>query len=140
MHLQLRWFIHKPISHQYQFRHTVSYWISISFIFGSLLFTTGSAFWIIDDYITTEDYYALVTVAYFAGACAFGTGSYFGYHEVINELQKKHKPQKRVHKRLWLFLSGRKSMHYWTALVFFMGTILYQITVTFDVMKVEFEM
>ena len=49
----------------WQFRQTVSYWISISFIFGSVLFTTGSFFWIIEAYITLSDYYTLVTVAFF---------------------------------------------------------------------------
>lgn len=68
----------------FEVRHTVAYWISISFLFGAILFLSGSIFWLYEDHIETDDVYILVTVGFFVGTIAFLVGSYLGLYEVIN--------------------------------------------------------
>jgi len=54
---------------------TLPYWISVNFLFGSLLYTSGSLAWTFDHYLTPNDYYSLVTVAFFTGGTSFGLGN-----------------------------------------------------------------
>ena len=68
---------------QWRWRHTVSYWVCVCFILGSLLFVSGCAFWYKKyEYEARER--ALVTYPFLAGACCFTCGSYLGVFTAVN--------------------------------------------------------
>eukprot|EP01083_Nonionella_stella_P147866 467168_1 len=112
-------------NYQWEFRHTLSYWVAINYILGALLFTTGSFFWLIEDRLTTTDFYCLVTVAFFAGACCFTMGTYFAYYEVINE-----QTQSSRRKRIFCCYAGKRNINFYAVLTYFIGTICYQLNTT----------
>ena len=115
------------------FRHTVSYWISISFIFGSLLFSTASIFLSMHSSLTQKDKFVLITVAFFAGNTAFLIASFFGWFEVINIQNHQH------NNNMAQTLICNQTINYWTALVFVIGSVLYQISVTCNLLQIQFE-
>ena len=66
----------------YRFRNTISYWIGIFFIEGSLLFVCGAA-----ASMQVESEWrrlGLIEYSYFAGSIFFTLGAYCGFFEVIN--------------------------------------------------------
>jgi len=69
---------------KWSFRQTVAYWISVSFIFGCILFTTGSYFWLISGSLSPSDSYTLVTVAFNVGNLACQIGSYASTICIVN--------------------------------------------------------
>ena len=85
---------------------TLPYWIAISFLFGSVLYTSGSFFWIIDDYLTDNDYFALVTVAFLIGGTAFLVGGYINFYGVINSPDPDEGLKGHPRRRRFFFHSG----------------------------------
>ena len=72
--------------HSHKLRRTLSYWISIMYLEGSLLFIIGATFSmlpLIVDPLKQQKELALVAVPYFAGGIAFLLGSYAGVLEVL---------------------------------------------------------
>lgn len=68
---------------RWRWRHTVSYWVCVSFILGSLLFTAGCAFWY-KHYVFESRKRALVTYPFLLGSVLFTIGSYLGVFQAIN--------------------------------------------------------
>ena len=68
-------------SSEYRFRNTVSYWIAISFMEGSLLFAIGAAAAMFHDLAEWQEK-ALVTCAYFSGGIAFTVGVSEQHHPI----------------------------------------------------------
>jgi len=62
---------------------TLPYWISVNFVFGSLLYTSGSLAWTFDHYLTPNDYYSLVTVAFFTGGTSFGVANFMNLYSQL---------------------------------------------------------
>jgi len=62
---------------------TLPYWISVNFVFGSLLYTSGSLAWTFDHYLTPNDYYSLVTVAFFTGGTSFGLANFMNLYSQL---------------------------------------------------------
>jgi len=79
---------------EWEFRHTLTYWIAITTLIGSILFTLGSFMWLFDDSFTTNTSLALVTYPFLAGGVLFSISSYIAYYEVIND-------QKPDDKQIW---------------------------------------
>lgn len=68
---------------RWRWRHTVSYWVCITFILGSLLFVAGCAFWY-KHYVYESRKRALVTYPFLCGSVMFTLGSYLGLFQAIN--------------------------------------------------------
>jgi hypothetical protein len=69
----------------WKFRRTLSYWIAILYMEGSLLFTLGGAFSMTSlPEKSHADMQALVITPYFIGSICFTVGSYAGVLEVVN--------------------------------------------------------
>jgi len=116
----------------FELRHSISYWISISFLFGAILFFSGSIFWIYDD-VEADDSYILVVVAFFVGTVAFLIGSYLGLYEVIN-IDSSDETR-------YLLPKDKKdcrNMSWIAAMSYFVGCLFYQITVTNDVLQITY--
>jgi len=62
---------------------TLPYWISVQFVFGSVLYTSGSLAWTFDHYLTPNDYYSLVTVAFFTGGTSFGVANFMNLYSQL---------------------------------------------------------
>mmetsp|Transcript_64304 Transcript_64304/g.57817 ORF Transcript_64304/g.57817 Transcript_64304/m.57817 type:complete len:431 (-) Transcript_64304:66-1358(-) len=121
----------KPIK---QSKSNMSYWIYINFIFGSILLTSGSFFWIIDHHLTENDYYTLVTFAWFAGGASFHLGTYSSYYAIINDVNiKENKP-----KRSFCCYAGKKTIGYWIAATYLLGACSYRIPSLCSVLNIQF--
>ena len=73
----------KRDSQDYRFRNTVSFWIAVSFVEGSLLFICGA----LASALALREAWkqrGLVEFAYFAGSLFYTLGSYLGFFQVIN--------------------------------------------------------
>merc|ERR550539_2245098 len=133
----------KSIDYQWQWRHTVSYWISVGGVYGLLPFIVGNTVELFKDeeYISSVDYHTLRHVAFFFGGIANLVAGYCGYHEVINEQNRynpnRHKKSRRT--KIWCILPGDKSLSYWTSLIFLIANVLTLIPKTFAVLRIEFE-
>lgn len=68
---------------RWRWRHTVSYWVCVSFILGSLLFVSGCAFWY-KHYVYASRTRALVTYPFLLGSVLFTLGAYLGVFQAIN--------------------------------------------------------
>jgi hypothetical protein len=60
-------------------RHSLSYWVCICFILGSLLFTVGCALW-----YKVHLYAQSITYVFLCGSVFFTAGGYLGIFEAIN--------------------------------------------------------
>ena len=73
----------KRDSQDYRFRNTVSFWIAVSFVEGSLLFICGA----LASTLELKEAWkqrGLIEFAYFAGSIFYTFGSYLGFFQVIN--------------------------------------------------------
>ena len=68
---------------RWRWRHTVSYWVCITYILGSLLFVAGCAFWY-KRYAYESRKRALVTYPFLFGSVLFTLGGYLGLFQAIN--------------------------------------------------------
>merc|ERR1719242_1346581 len=118
---------------------TLPYWISISFLFGSVLYTSGSFFWIIDDYLTENDYFALVTVAFLIGGTAFLLGGYMNFYGIINSPDPDEDLKGHKKRRRFFFHSGKKTWSYYIALIYMFGTTCFYVNSLQKVMGIYFE-
>lgn len=100
----------------WNFKHTACYWVAISFIFGSIVFTSGSFFWLFDLNETQE--MALVNYPYFAGSITFSVGSYISWWETMN--LKDPPPPKTV----WFSFKDR-NISWWICWWYVVGTTFY---------------
>jgi len=98
------------------FKHTACYWVAMSFIFGSLVFTTGSLFWLYELNWTQE--MALVNYPYFAGSITFSVGSYISWWETMN--LKDPPPPKTI----WFSFKNR-NISWWICWWYVVGTTFY---------------
>jgi len=98
------------------FKHTACYWVAMSFIFGSLVFTTGSLFWLFELNWTQE--MALVNYPYFAGSITFSLGAYVSWWESMN-LTDPPPP-----KTIWVSFKNR-NISWWICWWYVMGTTFY---------------
>lgn len=74
-----------PSWETWKFRRTLSYWIAVMFLEGSMLFVIGAAFSMAKITKNNERYEkALVVTPYFIGGLCFTVGAYAGVLEVIN--------------------------------------------------------
>ena len=70
-------------SQDYRFRNTVSFWIAVSFVEGSLLFICGA----LASALELKEAWkqrGLVEFAYFSGSVFYTFGSYLGFFQVVN--------------------------------------------------------
>jgi len=98
------------------FKHTACYWVAICFIFGSIVFTSGSLFWLFDLNYTQE--MALVNYPYFAGSITFSVGSYISWWETMN-LKDPCPP-----KTIWFSFKDR-NISWWICWWYVVGTTFY---------------
>jgi hypothetical protein len=68
---------------RWRWRHTVSYWVCVCYILGSMLFVAGSAFWY-KHYVYESRERALVTYPFLFGSILFTLGGYLGMFQAIN--------------------------------------------------------
>ena len=102
-------------------RHTLSYWVSISFMLGSLMFMVGAVADLLN--VGAKAHRAFVTVEYIAGASAYFVGCYAGFLAVINLARKdKPPPGKEFHSfRFWAVMRTRRA--WWAQLSYTIGGI-----------------
>eukprot|EP01084_Bolivina_argentea_P284203 486984_1 len=129
----------KKTDYQWQFRHTVSYWICVGFIIGGIPYVVGNIADIFKSELESLDYYTLNSVSFVVGGIANLIASYCGYHEVINEANHSNRNKGNKRKKIWLFLSGKKTMNYWTSLVFLIANTLTLIPKICAVFKIKFD-
>jgi len=102
---------------QWHFRQSLSYWMAVSTLIGSVLFTLGSFFWLFDDAFTDAASQALITYPFVAGAILFSVACYIGYFEVINDDEDELK-----------FFRNRWGISEIGSLVYFVGTLWFGIS------------
>ena len=68
---------------RWRWRHTVSYWVCVCYILGSMLFVAGSAFWY-KHYVHESRERALVVYPFLLGSILFTLGGYLGVFQAIN--------------------------------------------------------
>ena len=103
----------QKIDYRWQWRHTVSYWISIGFIFGALLFVVGIMADSYEEKLNEIDHYTLGSIALLVAGIANWVAGYCSYHEVINEANH-YNPNKRKltnprRKKIWCIYTGKQS-------------------------------
>jgi len=108
--------VSKLNENDWAFKHTACYWVAISFIFGSLVFTTASYFWLYD--LNYAQQMALVNYPYFAGSITFSLGSYISWWETMNF--KDPPPAKTV----WFSFRDRNTP-WWICWWYVVGTTFY---------------
>lgn len=91
-------------------KDSLPYWISVQFVFGSLLYTSGSLAWTFDHYLTPNDYYSLVTVAFFTGGTSFGVANFMNLYSQTKRAS---------------CLKALKSPNFYIALIFLTATMCY---------------
>eukprot|EP00658_Telonema_sp_P-2_P055389 TRINITY_DN4403_c0_g1_i4.p1 TRINITY_DN4403_c0_g1~~TRINITY_DN4403_c0_g1_i4.p1 ORF type:complete len:421 (+),score=103.61 TRINITY_DN4403_c0_g1_i4:184-1446(+) len=69
----------------WEFRHTLTYWASITCLIGSLQFTLGSFFWLFDNSFNENTSLALITWPYLIGGTLFSVSAYIAYYECVND-------------------------------------------------------
>lgn len=100
----------------WNFKHTASYWVAMNFIFGSLVFTTGSFFWLYE--LNPTQAMALVDYPYFAGSFTFSLGAYISWWETMNFTDPP--PPKTV----WVSFKNR-NISWWICWWYVVGTTFY---------------
>ena len=111
-------------SSDYRFRNTISYWIAVSFVEGSLLFLCGATASI----LVEEDWQrlGLIDYAYFAGSIFYTFGAYSGFFEVINVGQEG---------ALRFFAcSGTSLEAFWGSLLYLIGALFFNVACTHGVL------
>ena len=107
----------KRDSQDYRFRNTVSFWIAVSFVEGSLLFICGA----LASALALREAWkqrGLVEFAYFAGSLFYTLGSYLGFFQVINLGRD----------RIRLFAcSGTSREAYWGSLLYLVGALFFNV-------------
>jgi len=74
-----------PSLETWQFRRTLSYWVAVLYLEGSILFTIGAAFSMMTiSKFSEESEKALVVTPYFFGGVCFMVGAYAGVLTVVN--------------------------------------------------------
>lgn len=82
---QAAWNFWYPSWDAWKFQRTLTYWISVMYLEGSILFLVGAAFSLTElAHAHHEVELALVQTAYMAGGVCFTLGSYSGLVEVMN--------------------------------------------------------
>mmetsp|Transcript_23179 Transcript_23179/g.72874 ORF Transcript_23179/g.72874 Transcript_23179/m.72874 type:complete len:584 (-) Transcript_23179:64-1815(-) len=71
-------------SSEWVFRNTVSFWVGVFFVEGSILFIVGAAASAFMHGAAKWKFQALVGYPYFVGSLTYTAGAYMGYYEVIN--------------------------------------------------------
>eukprot|EP01083_Nonionella_stella_P064044 166586_1 len=107
----------RSVDYRWQWRHTVSYWISVGFVLGGMLFVVGALSDVFVDKLHDIDYHTLNPIGFLFGAIAYVFGGYCGYYQVINESTKYNPSAKGFFKRkkAWCIHSGKKTIPYWAA-------------------------
>mmetsp|Transcript_54328 Transcript_54328/g.117577 ORF Transcript_54328/g.117577 Transcript_54328/m.117577 type:complete len:540 (+) Transcript_54328:71-1690(+) len=118
------WF---PDQAAFDFRKTISYWISIGMLEGSILFAFGAYF----SMSPTRPEYSrlLVDRPYFIGSLFYTFSTYMLVFEMINLDVKKGEP-KHYFLCSWSELRSKYHLELWSvggALIYFVGALLYQI-------------
>ena len=113
-------------SHEWRWQATVAFWISASFIMGSLLFIlggVGSTLRHVTTLLTDWQGTALVDYGYLAGGTYFTLGAYLGFFNVIN----------CGNARVVLLESPPADdfwdAAYWGSLIYFIGALCFQVAV-----------
>jgi len=101
-----------------------AYTASICSIFGGVLYNSASLFWIMDSLLTVNDSYTLITVGYFVGGSSFGIANYINFYKSFCAEQSKK--------------VSCKSIDYWIALIFSIGSFLVFWPYLFGVMRIDF--
>eukprot|EP00933_Yihiella_yeosuensis_P019862 TRINITY_DN1601_c0_g5_i1.p1 TRINITY_DN1601_c0_g5~~TRINITY_DN1601_c0_g5_i1.p1 ORF type:complete len:407 (-),score=57.77 TRINITY_DN1601_c0_g5_i1:274-1494(-) len=78
------WHFWYPSWDAWKFQRTLTYWISVMYLEGSLLFLTGAAFSLTAFVQGRQSELALVQTPYLVGGVCFTIGSYMGILEVMN--------------------------------------------------------
>jgi len=97
-------------------KHTACYWVSIMFIIGSVLFTSGSWFWLYDLNYTQQ--LALVDWPFFIGSIAFNVGAYISWWQTMN--LKSPPPPQTIY---WSFKD--RDLSWWICWWYVLGTVMY---------------
>eukprot|EP01083_Nonionella_stella_P184075 667029_1 len=100
----------RSVDYRWQWRHTVSYWISVGFVLGGMLFVVGALSDVFVDKLHDIDYHTLNPIGFLFGAIAYVFGGYCGYYQVINESTKYNPSAKGFFKRkkAWCIHSGNR--------------------------------
>jgi len=82
------WVFWYPTWDAWKFQRTLTYWISVMYLEGSILFSIGAAFSMSDLAKSKNLEHALVAGPYFVGGICFTAGSYLGVLEAVNAPNK----------------------------------------------------
>ena len=108
---------------EFLLRHTLAYWVSVSFLAGSEMFIVGAFADIMQ--VGPKDYRAFVTAEYFAGAVAYFIGCYTGFLAVINLARKDAPPPGREYHRFRFFAIMRTRRSWWAQLSYTIGALAF---------------
>ena len=120
----------------WNFARTLSYWIAILYLEGSVLFCIGGAFSLTSLVDATDELRkGLVGGPYFAGGVCFGLGAYCGVLQVLNLDLEVSKPRNRRliwcgacrHWRQAAKTNGKSAA--WAYFIYFVGALSFQLSV-----------
>jgi len=102
---------------EWVFRNTVSFWVGVFFVEGSILFIVGSAAAAFHPHAEWRQA-ALIGYPYFAGSITYTAGTYLGYYEVINVGRVK---------RRFFGCSGATRAGFWGTTLYLIGALLFNV-------------
>jgi hypothetical protein len=129
-----------PTFRVWKWRRTISYWVTVTFFEGSLLFTISSLIGCLPMAKEHKVGRALIVWPYFIGGCFFQLGAYFMCLEIVN--LRNHGPadfwpfaRKETLARLAAVKVSKNP--YFSAMSFFFGCMLYNIPLLIELGGVE---
>jgi len=102
---------------EWVFRNTVSFWVGVFFVEGSILFIVGSAAAAFHPHAEWRQQ-AIIGYPYFAGSLTYTAGTYLGYYEVINVGREK---------RRFFGCSGATRAGFWGTTLYLIGAVLFNV-------------
>lgn len=115
-------------SREFHLRHTLSYWVSVAFATGSLMFIVGGlgGLYRLGPRDHREER-SFVTVPYIVGGACYTLGCYAGFLAVINLMRKDPTPPGAAHHpvRLWAVMRTRRA--WWAQLCYVVGAVLFNV-------------
>ena len=115
---------------EWRWLSTLSFFVGATFSIGAALFTVGAFTSVRAGFghpVTDWQETILVSYAYLLGHMYFVAGAYLGWYEVINVGQQERRWWARPDE-------GQSSTGYWGALLYFLGTLPFQVSTTMGVL------
>ena len=115
-------------SREFHLRHTLSYWVSVAFATGSLMFIVGGLGGLFAlGPRGHREARSFVTVPYIVGGACYTVGCYAGFLAVVNLMRKDPPPPGKAHHplRFWAVMGSRRA--WWAQLCYVVGGLLFNV-------------